>query len=99
MILDEDEIILIIHYSPDIDARTFKVEPARGGMRSMFNPEPGTSQTVRLPLKEGRTKLKLEVFSITDAPGKKDALRDIDFFEIIRPGKGKPPGRGGSAGR
>lgn len=82
---EEDVLEIIIHYGESIDPKTFKIEPARGGVRSLFNPEPGTSETVSLPLREGYNRFKLQVFSENEGSGRSKTNRDVDFFDINHP--------------
>lgn len=84
-ISDSDTVEIIIYYGETIDPKTFKVEPAKGGVRSLFNPEPGHSEMVVLPLREGYNKFKFQVFSSHDGPGRSEASRDVDFFDINHP--------------
>ena len=54
------EVEFTIHYADNIDPKTFKVKPGR--FKSMFDPKPGTRQTVVLPLdkRHWRTRVKFE---------------------------------------
>lgn len=76
-----------IHYSSDIDPKTFKVEP--GWAKNLFHPVAGGSETVHLPLKDKKSLFQLEVRSTKDkTPRKGDELdqsyKDRDVFEIRR---------------
>lgn len=80
------EKTLHIFYSKDIDAKTFKVQPA--WMKRYFNPVAGTDEQVTLPLKNARNKIKLSVHT-TKATGtmRKNneahhSYKDTDVFEI-----------------
>lgn len=94
---EEETATFTIVYADTIDPKSFKVTP--GWARQHFNPQPGTEQTVELPLKPGINKLKFEA-RVARSPGRPDgqALRhsekDMDEFEIRVParsqGKMKP---------
>ncbi|MDH5546788.1 MAG: hypothetical protein OEZ43_14440 [Gammaproteobacteria bacterium] len=83
------EIELTVHYSEKMDPKTFNAEP--GYIKHFFNPVPGTSQTVMLPLKKNgkdskKAKFKFEARMIGVATGKDktkaDRMKDMDEFEI-----------------
>lgn len=83
------EIELMIHYSDKIDPKSFKAVP--GYIKHLFDPKPGTTQTVKLPLKKNgkdtkKAKFKLEVHAVDAARGKDktsfDRMKDKDEFEI-----------------
>ena len=63
------EIEMTIHYSEDIDRRTFRVTPERNKLRRLFNPRPGTSETVRIPLDPGKNRIELQVQTGFVPPG------------------------------
>lgn len=93
---DVTTLAMTIHYSPDIDPKTFKVEP--GWARKLFNPQPGQSETVVLPLDHKRDLFKLEVHTAKDQTPRKDndldfSFKDRDVFEI-RHGDANPAGKG-----
>ncbi|MCW8918672.1 MAG: hypothetical protein OQL08_07635 [Gammaproteobacteria bacterium] len=82
---DTDSLTLTIHYSEDIDPKTFKTEP--GWARSFFNPIPGSTDTVVLNLKKGKNLFKFSVSPINPAVtnNKNKHHRDNvdrDVFEI-----------------
>lgn len=66
------ELEMTIHYHEDIDPRTFRVTPEKQQLRRLFNPRPGTSETVRLPLDPGKNRLQLQVQSRFVPPGQSD---------------------------
>ena len=85
------EVELSIRYRDDLDPKSFKVQP--GWARHFFHPEPGTQETVRLPLKahKSRHRFFLEAHPMKTAPpragsGEKGppghALKDRDEFEF-----------------
>lgn len=83
------EVKFTIHYSEEMDPKTFNVEP--GYIKHFFNPVPGISQTVMLPLKMNgkdskKAKFKFEARMIGVATGKDktkaDRMKDKDEFEI-----------------
>jgi hypothetical protein len=75
-----------IFYGKDIDAKTFKVEPA--WLKHYFNPVAGSDEQVTLPLKKARNKIKLSVHAIkaTGTTRKENeshhSYKDTDVFEI-----------------
>lgn len=82
---------LTIHYREDLDPASFKVTPAKGGLKRLFDPQPGTSQTVFLPLSAGKNQFKLSARSRFAPPGQSDEAsangrqgpaKDIDEFEV-----------------
>lgn len=79
-----NELTITIHYADIIDAATFTVEPAWA--RTYFEPKPGTSQTVTLPLKEvrNRFKLKVDVDINKIPPDFENHFQDLDEFEVRR---------------
>jgi hypothetical protein len=87
------EFTLHIFYSEDIDAKTFKVEPAY--LKHYFTPAAGTDEQVTLPLKKDKTKIKLSVHTIKDTVStRKDnsnhhSYKDTDVFEIRVDGNNK----------
>jgi hypothetical protein len=92
--LGEGSFALTIHYRDDIDPSSFEVTPASDGIRRLFNPQPGTSQTVYLPLAAGKNLFRLSAhtrFTLPDqdkgagAGGREGASRDIDVFEVRVP--------------
>ena len=80
------ETTLHIYYANEMDAKTFKVEPA--WMKKYFNPLAGTDEQVTLPLKKARNKIKLSVHTpkATGTARKNNELhhsyKDTDVFEI-----------------
>jgi len=80
------ETTLHIFYSEDIDAKTFKVEPA--WMKRFFNPAAGTDEKIIIPLKKARNKIKLSVHTTkikgTTRRGSDEhhSYKDTDVFEI-----------------
>lgn len=87
-----------IHYSSDIDPKTFKVEPAWA--RNLFSPEAGKTETIQVPLRDPKSLFKLEVHALQNKTPRKEneldqSYKDRDVFEIRRdpePPK-TPPGR------
>lgn len=84
---DVNEVEIKIHYSDDIDPKTFKVQP--GWARSQFKPVPGGTDTVVLPLKQAVNKFNFEVATSKSRGPKKEnelhhSLHDRDVFEIRR---------------
>ena len=80
------DITLHIYYANELDAKTFKVEPA--WMKRFFTPVAGSDETVTLPLKKERNKIKLSVHT-TKATGSSrknneahHSYKDTDVFEI-----------------
>jgi hypothetical protein len=55
------ELEMTIHYHEAIDPRTFQVTPNKNHLRKLFNPKPGTSETVRIPLEKGKNRIQLQV--------------------------------------
>lgn len=55
------ELEMTIHYHEAIDSRTFQVTPNKHHLRKLFNPKPGTSETVRIPLEKGKNRIQLQV--------------------------------------
>ena len=80
------ETTLHIFYSKEIDAKTFKVQPA--WMKRFFNPVAGTDEQVILPLNKARNKIKLSVHTNkttgTTRKGNEShhSYKDTDVFEI-----------------
>ena len=80
------ETTLHIFYSKDIDAKTFKVQPA--WMKRFFNPVAGTDEQVTLPLKKAHNKIKLSVHTMKATGttrknnGSHHSYKDTDVFEI-----------------
>ncbi|QKT02797.1 hypothetical protein HUS23_02710 [Ectothiorhodospiraceae bacterium 2226] len=100
------ELELIIHYHEAIDPRTFRVTPMQGQARRLFNPQPGSSETVRIPLQPGKNRIELQVQEAFLPPGQRDSSEtasnrgrggvamDRDVF-VIRVGTAESaPGRG-----
>ena len=85
------ETTLHIFYSEDIDAKTFKVQPAY--LKHYFNPVAGSDEQVTLPLKKARNKMKLSVHTtkVTGTTRKENmshhSYKDTDVFEIRVDGK------------
>lgn len=75
-------------YSDKMDPDTFKVEPA--WLRGYFHPVPGERETVQIPLRHPRNKIRLEVHPMKDVPAsekRKDddmhhSFKDADEFEF-----------------
>lgn len=79
------DFTLTIHYAANIDPKTFKVQP--GWAKRSFNPEPGGSETVTLPLKKAVNTFHFEVRPVDEQKGKKPedpgaVIRDLDVFKI-----------------
>lgn len=97
-------VIMTIHYSSDIDPKSFKVTPERNGLKSIFHPVAGGSETVEIPLDAGVNRIKLQVGSVSVPPGHqsipaseatkaKSPQHDQDVFVFRVPddmGKGRP---------
>ncbi|QKT02803.1 hypothetical protein HUS23_02740 [Ectothiorhodospiraceae bacterium 2226] len=66
------ELELIIHYHEAIDPRTFRVTPMQGQARRLFNPQPGSSETVRIPLQPGKNRIELQVQEAFVPPGRRE---------------------------
>ncbi len=74
-------------YADDIDPKTFRVTP--GWLRAYFDPQPGTSQKVSIPLKQAKNIIGLRVGSAKATPKHRgyrvtDTYEDHDVFEIRR---------------
>jgi len=75
-----------IYYDENIDAKTFKVQPAY--LKHYFNPVAGTNEKVTLPLKKSRNKMKLSVHTtkVKGSTRKENqahhSYKDTDVFEI-----------------
>ena len=97
------EILTItIHYHEQIDPETFRVQPAWA--RRLFNAEPGTSETVELPLRHHRNRFQLEVHPVkSELPRDEDpfhhSFKDKDVFDIRVEGGKTPPGQERNQGR
>jgi hypothetical protein len=63
------ELEMTIHYHEDIDPRTFVVTPEKNLLRRLFNPRPGGSETVRIPLEPGKNRIELQVQTAFTPPG------------------------------
>ena len=63
------EFEMTIHYHEDIDPRSFRVTPERNQLRRLFNPRPGGSETVRIPLEPGKNRIELQVQTAFTPPG------------------------------
>jgi len=80
------QISMTIHYAVNIDPKTFKVTPAH--YKKYFTANPGTSQSISLPLKKKgkHLNLKLEVRAVASKKGKDksdlDKHKDKDVFVI-----------------
>jgi len=81
-----EETEIHIFYGANIDAKTFKVEPA--WMKRFFNPVAGTDEKVIIPLKKARNKIKLSVHTVKvkgttrkNDPGH-HSFKDTDVFEV-----------------
>lgn len=101
--VSEDTVRFTIHYYERIDPETFKVQP--GWAKRYFDPEPGASETVELPLRGPVNRFQFRV-----RPPKSDKSRDEDpyhhsfqdrdVFEIRLDGHpGGDRGPGGNRGR
>jgi hypothetical protein len=93
---DAQFIEMTIHYAENIDPKTFKVQP--GWARNFFNPQPGTTETIMLPLRDKKSLFKLEVHPTNDGELRPrdefdQSYKDKDLFEIRREGSKTPPGR------
>lgn len=90
-------VTMTIHYSAEIDPKTFRVEP--GWARPLFNPSAGATETVVLPLRDKKSLFQLEAKSVKDkVPRKRDELdqsyTDRDVFEVRQtPVLKAPPGK------
>lgn len=84
------QIAISIHYEKYIDPDTFHVTPQRPEYRNLFHPEPGTSETVYVPLSHKKTKLMLRVQpqrivgqkSVKNKNNQYAGPQDRDVFEI-----------------
>jgi len=85
------EVKLSIRYRDDLDPKSFKVQP--GWARHFFHPQPGTQETVSLPLKahKSRHRFFLEAHPVKTAPPRAGsdekgppghALKDRDELEF-----------------
>lgn len=80
------ETSLHIFYGENIDANTFKVQPAY--LKHYFNPVAGSNEQVTLPLKKERNKMKLSVHTkkVLGTTRKENeshhSYKDTDVFEI-----------------
>lgn len=99
------ELELTIHYHASIDPHTFRVTPEKHHLRRLFNPKPGTRETVRLPLEPGKNRIELQVQSRFVPPGQGDrparevrgrggVSLDRDVFVIRVPAAEADPGTG-----
>ena len=91
-----ETLTMTIHYHEQIDPDTFRVQPAWA--RRLFNVEPGTSETVELPLRHHRNRFQLEVHPVkSDLPRHEDpyhhSFKDKDVFDIRVEGARTPPGQ------
>lgn len=102
-------IDLEIHYNEDIDPKTFKVTPQRHALKQRFNPEPGSSETVTIPLDPGKNRIELQVKRSFSPPGKsgetgqdtagrRGAENDKDVFVIRVDAPEGAPGKGKGKG-
>lgn len=85
---------LTLHYRDDIDPASFKITPAAGGIKRLFNPQPGTTETVYLPLSAGKNLFRLSASTRFTPPGqdrgaggggREGPSKDIDDFEVRVP--------------
>lgn len=91
------QVKISIHYGANLDPESFSVTPQHSAYRDLFHPEPGTSETVYLPLSQHKTRIMLRgrPVSETGARAAKPAGRsqrghaepaapgmDRDIFEI-----------------
>ena len=83
------EQAITIHYRNDLDPATFRVEPSQ--LRGKFHPQPGTSETVILPLGKPRNIIALEARPQRMPPGKGS--------EQAPPGLNKEPPQGNEGWR
>lgn len=74
---DQESLPVTIHYHERLESDTFRVEP--GHLRSLFIPEPGSSETVALPLEAAVNEFQLEARGSSSAG---PAVRDEDLFEV-----------------
>jgi hypothetical protein len=104
------ELEMTIHYHESIDPRTFRVSPENNQLCRLFTPKPGTSETVRLPLKPGKNRIELQVqtqfvppgqqrASGSEAAGRGGVSMDRDVFVIRVPADDEAPGKGGKGSR
>ncbi len=93
---DKELATFVIVYSDRIDPKSFKVTP--GWARKYFHPEPGTEETVELPLKPGINKLTFQA-RVPKSPGPRGeeevhhSESDRDDFEIRVPPRGRGQAR------
>lgn len=66
----ERSLTFTIHYSDDINPKSFRVQPAASGWQRLFNPQPGTQETVTLNLDDGRNRIEFFVQARFDPPGR-----------------------------
>lgn len=99
------ELELRIHYGETIDPKTFRVTPEKRGLRRLFNPVPGSSETVRLPLEPGKNRIELQVQAGFTPPGRQAAAArpvarrggvamDRDVFVVRVDAENGNPGKG-----
>lgn len=95
------EVQMTVHYHATIEPRTFRVTPEKHQLRRLFNPRPGTSETVRIPLDPGKNRIELQIQSRAVPPGQADkpaqevrgrdsVSMDRDVFVIRVPASGAP---------
>lgn len=76
-----------IVYAADVDPETFRVTP--GWLRPYFDPQPGTSQKITIPLKQAKNIIGLRIGSTKEPPKHRgyhvtNTYEDRDVFEIRR---------------
>jgi len=82
-------IPMIIHYSYDISEKSFKVTPAH--YKKYFSPQPGTHETVSLPIKNKGKHVRLILTAHSKDQSKKvkhansgRKTTDVDMFVMRR---------------
>lgn len=104
------ELEMTLHYHADIDPKTFRVTPEKHDLRRLFNPVPGTSETVHLPLEPGKNRIELQVQAALEPLGEQAAAprpvvgrggvsMDRDVFVIRVDAEAGHPGKGPNQGR
>lgn len=65
-------VVIRVHYADNMDPRSFKVTPKKGGLKGLFSPEPGTQEQVEIPLKPGKNRIQFQASTEFVPPGKAD---------------------------